>query len=144
MTFENLIEGQFNGLAIKASEVVIKDPGKEYPMFVIQGSTFVADFRSELSLAEILILDDFQDLQKSAGTQSLIYQIFKYRLENKKQTIITTSKPLREIEDLVELLEVFFMDALVVEIERPGLEESELLNASIQRKAYLESRPLTF
>lgn len=37
MTYEDLIVGKFNEVAIKASRLVLENPGKEYPVLIIQG-----------------------------------------------------------------------------------------------------------
>jgi chromosomal replication initiation ATPase DnaA len=37
MKFENLVVGQFNEMAVKASEMVIENPGRDYPVLIMQG-----------------------------------------------------------------------------------------------------------
>ena len=37
MKFEDLVIGQFNEMAVKASEMVMESPGRDYPVLIIQG-----------------------------------------------------------------------------------------------------------
>ncbi len=167
MMFEDVVIGQFNEMAVKATQMVVECPGQDYPVLIIQGElgsgkshimlaifteatfngsikfatgdsvlhemirsmkdqTYLA-FTSTLENVDILIIDDFQDLSHRSGTQNCLFRVIKKRIENKKQTIITTAKPISEIHGIIEEIESLFMAALIVEILEPSIEDKLLI-----------------
>ena len=171
MKFEDLVVGQFNELAVKASEMVMESPERDYPVLIIQGgfgsgksslmkaieskavgpltvkswtgTNFMnemiqamrdhtyADFFKTLESLDILIIEDLQELSNRTGTQHTIHKAIKYRVANKKQTIITTSMPIDTIDGISEELESFLKSSLVVEIHEPSFEDKLLITKHI-------------
>lgn len=171
MKFEDLVVGQFNELAVKASEMVMDSSERDYPVLIIQGgfgsgkSSLVkaiesnavgpltvkswtgtnfmnemiqamrdhtyADFFKTLESLDILVIEDLQELSNRTGTQHTIHKAIKYRVANKKQTIITTSMPIDTIDGISQELGSFLKSSLVVEIHGPSFEDKLLITKHI-------------
>jgi uridine kinase len=90
-----------------------------------------ADFFKTLESLDILIIEDLQELSNRTGTQHTIHKAIKYRVANKKQTIITTSMPIVIIDGMTEEFGSFLKSSLVVEIHEPSFEDKILITKRI-------------
>ena len=82
----------------------------------------VDGFKRKYRTNDILLIDDVQFLAGKEGTQVEFFHTFNYLYEAGKQTVITSDRPPRELEELEERLRSRFGQGVVVDIGRPDLE----------------------
>jgi chromosomal replication initiator protein len=82
----------------------------------------VDGFKRKYRTNDILLIDDVQFLAGKEGTQVEFFHTFNYLYEAGKQTVITSDRPPRELEELEERLRSRFGQGVVVDIGRPNLE----------------------
>jgi chromosomal replication initiator protein len=82
----------------------------------------VEGFKRKYRNNDILLIDDVQFLAGKEGTQVEFFHTFNYLYEAGKQTVITSDRPPRELEELEERLRSRFGQGVVVDIGRPDLE----------------------
>lgn len=80
-------------------------------------------FRQEIEEADILIIDDLQDIYGRSGTQIELYRIITSRVSKNKQTVLTTSEDISEIKDLNINLLSHLKLGINVQIGQPNFEE---------------------
>lgn len=81
------------------------------------------ELRKELIEIDILLIDDFQDIAGRTGTQNELYHIITNRVSNNKQTVLTTSKNIYEINEISEKLKIYLKPELNICISQPNFEE---------------------
>jgi chromosomal replication initiator protein len=82
----------------------------------------VDGFKRKYRTNDILLIDDVQFLAGKEGTQVEFFHTFNFLYESGKQTVITSDRPPRELEELEERLRSRFGQGVVVDIGRPNLE----------------------
>jgi chromosomal replication initiator protein len=82
----------------------------------------VDGFKRKYRTNDILLIDDVQFLAGKEGTQIEFFHTFNFLYESGKQTVITSDRPPRELEELEERLRSRFGQGVVVDIGRPNLE----------------------
>lgn len=81
-----------------------------------------ADFRAKYEQADVLIIDDIQDLRRTDRTQDQFFDLFNHMHMEDRQIVLSCDTSPRQLRQLPDRLVTRFEWGLVVEINRPDLE----------------------
>ncbi len=82
----------------------------------------MTDLMNKFDHVDVLMLDDVQFLAEKEKTQEIFHNIFNDFTNKKKQIILTSDRPPRELKLLEERLRTRFANWLVVDIQAPKFE----------------------
>ena len=117
--------------AIK-NEVLSNDPNKK--IVYIKGDEFTnqivaslrnvnqAEFREKYRNADVLLVDDVQFIGGKESTQEEFFHTFNALYESKKQIVLTSDRPPKEIKTLEDRLRTRFEWGLIADIQPPDVE----------------------
>ena len=80
------------------------------------------DFRDKYRRVDVLLIDDIQEIIGRERTQQEFFNTFNYLYEAKKQIIISSDKPPKEIKSLEERLRSRFEWGVPIDIHAPDYE----------------------
>lgn len=76
----------------------------------------------KLDQVDVLLLDDIQFIAQKEKTQEIFHNIFNDFHNKKKQIVITSDRPPKELNDIAERLKSRFSLGLVADIQSPDFE----------------------
>ena len=82
----------------------------------------VSKFREKYRNVDVLLIDDIQFISGKESTQQEFFHTFNSLYENKKQIVISSDKPPKELDKLEERLCSRFLWGLTVDIQSPSYE----------------------
>lgn len=82
----------------------------------------VSRFREKYRNVDVLLIDDIQFISGKESTQQEFFHTFNSLYENKKQIVISSDKPPKELDKLEERLCSRFLWGLTVDIQSPSYE----------------------
>lgn len=81
-----------------------------------------SDLRDRLRSADVLMVDDVQFFSKTKATQEEFFHTFNKLYDDKKQIIIASDRPPKELPEIEERLRSRFEWGLTVDIQKPDYE----------------------
>ena len=113
---------------------IIYTKGEDFTnqMIACLTSKTMEDFRDKYRTCDVLLIDDIQFIAGKVSTQEEFFHTFNALYDDKKQIILTSDRPPRDIKTLEDRLKSRFEWGLIADIEPPDL---ELRVAIIKKKA---------
>jgi chromosomal replication initiator protein len=106
----------------------------------------MSDFRNKFRKVDLLLVDDVHFLSKKEGTQEEFFHTFNALFEKKKQIVLTSDRPPKDIPDLENRLVTRFESGLLADLKNPDFETrvAILRKKSDPEKAYLSDEIINF
>lgn len=98
-----------------------------------KNADFIKLFNEKYRNQDVLMLDDVQFLEKAEKTQEALFHIFNDLFAKKKQIIISSDRPIKNLTFFDERLSSRFASGITVNIETPSFEDRV---AILQKKTY--------
>lgn len=106
----------------------------------------ISDFRAKYRNVDVLMVDDIQFISNKTETQEEFFHTFNDLYQNRKQIIITSDRPPKEIATLSDRLASRFASGLVQDIQSPDFETrvAILKQKAIEENFNLEDEVITY
>ncbi len=85
-------------------------------------SNKMPDFRAKYRKVDLLLVDDIHFLSRKEGTQEEFFHTFNALFDNKKQIVLTSDRPPKDIPDLEKRLVTRFESGLLCDLKNPDFE----------------------
>mgnify|MGYP000944174593 CR=1 FL=1 len=82
----------------------------------------MSEFRAKFRKVDLLLVDDIHFLSRKEGTQEEFFHTFNALFENKKQIVLTSDRPPKDIPDLEKRLVTRFESGLLADLKNPDFE----------------------
>lgn len=97
----------------------------------------INEFKDKYRMVDVLLIDDIQFLTGKEGTQEEFFHTFNDLHQNKKQIVITSDRPPKDIQTLESRLQSRFEWGMMVDISKPDFETRvAILQAKARDKNY--------
>lgn len=103
-------------------------------------SNKMPDFRAKFRKVDLLLVDDIHFLSRKEGTQEEFFHTFNALFDDKKQIVLTSDRPPKDIPDLEKRLVTRFESGLLADLKNPDFETRV---AILRKKAEPENIMLT-
>ncbi len=103
-------------------------------------SNTMSKFRNKFRNIDLLLIDDIHFLSKKEGTQEEFFHTFNTLYESKKQIVMTSDRPPKDIKDLESRLVTRFEWGLLADLKNPDFETRV---AILRKKAESENIDLS-
>ncbi len=80
------------------------------------------DFRAKYRKVDLLLVDDIHFLSRKEGTQEEFFHTFNALFDNRKQIVLTSDRPPKDIPDLEKRLVTRFESGLLCDLKNPDFE----------------------
>ncbi len=80
------------------------------------------EFRAKFRKVDLLLVDDIHFLSHKEGTQEEFFHTFNALFDNKKQIVLTSDRPPKDIPDLEKRLVTRFESGLLCDLKNPDFE----------------------
>ena len=80
------------------------------------------EFKDDYLNTDVILLDDFHEVSENKKNQEIIGKLFNNYLKNNKQIVVTSDRPVEEIESLHKKLANMMKDGLNIQLKAPGPE----------------------
>ena len=87
----------------------------------------VGDFMNFYQMVDVLIVDDIQFLAGRVKTQEIFFNIFNHLHQNKKQVVLTSDRPPKDLEDMEDRLISRFKWGLSADLQAPEFETRQAI-----------------
>jgi chromosomal replication initiator protein len=98
----------------------------------------ISSFKIKYRNVDILLIDDIQFIEKKEQTQEEFFHTFNTLHNNKKQIIISSDRPPKELSTLENRLRTRFEWGMIVDIQVPNLETREAILRNKAEKIKIE------
>jgi chromosomal replication initiator protein len=85
-------------------------------------SNKMPEFRAKFRKVDLLLVDDIHFLSRKEGTQEEFFHTFNALFDNKKQIVLTSDRPPKDIPDLEKRLVTRFERGLLADLKNPDFE----------------------
>lgn len=85
-------------------------------------SNKMSEFRAKFRKVDLLLVDDIHFLSRKEGTQEEFFHTFNALFDNKKQIVLTSDRPPKDIPDLEKRLVTRFESGLLADLKNPDFE----------------------
>lgn len=85
-------------------------------------SNKMPDFRAKFRKVDLLLVDDIHFLSRKEGTQEEFFHTFNALFDNRKQIVLTSDRPPKDIPDLEKRLVTRFESGLLCDLKNPDFE----------------------
>lgn len=100
------------------------------------GNHTIDEFNYKYRHIDILLIDDIQFMAKKESSSEIFFNIFNSLISNKKQIVITSDKPPKDLRGMESRLVSRFSSGLTVSIDTPEFETSK---AILRKKLEIEN-----
>lgn len=82
----------------------------------------IDDFKEKYKNIDALIIDDIQFISGKDGTQNILFDVFNSLYDNKKQIILSSDRPIKELDKLQDRIKSRFSWGISCDVKPPDYE----------------------